>query len=122
MKACFVLLFSLLSFTAFAADPSGTWKWKASVRGHEIESTLQLALKDGVLSGTIDNRAGKADIKEASFTNGQIHFVVEREFRSRKFKTVYEGHLDGDTITGTMTLKGGKDDQSAAADWKATRS
>lgn len=57
MKTLLSLLLAFITFNAFAADaapdPSGTWKWKASAMGHEIESTLQLTFKEGVLRGTI---------------------------------------------------------------------
>jgi hypothetical protein len=126
MKTLLTLLLSFLTLSAFAAgasdDPSGTWKWKATIKGHEIESTLVLSYKDAKLSGTIDNRAGKTEIKNASFSNGDVSFTVEREFRRKKFSTQYKGRLEGNAINGTIMTTGGKDDQSGSAEWHATRS
>lgn len=126
MKTLLTLLLSLITLSAFAAggsdDPSGTWKWKTTAKGHEIDCTLQLALKDGKLSGTINNRAGKVEIKNAVFNNGDITFTVEREFRRKKISTHYKGRLEGNAINGTVTMTGGKDDKSGSAEWHATRS
>lgn len=107
--------------TALAADPSGTWKWTAETpQGRSAESTLNLTLANNHLSGTIENRLGKVDIRDAQFTDDHISFTVVRKFRQREFKTAYIGKLEGDTITGKIETKG-RDDQPVSLPWNAQR-
>lgn len=103
------------------ADPSGTWRWTAELRGHEFENKVNLKYENGTLSGEIDNRAGKQAIANASYADGQVKFTVERKFRRKTFVTTYQGKLDGDTITGTMSVSLGDDAEPKTAEWKAKR-
>lgn len=120
---CFAFLATAL--TAFAGDPNGTWKFTAEgPNGRATESTLTLKWENNQLSGTIDNRAGKAEIKNATFQNDQVSFTVHREFgrRLRKVKldVRYAGQLEGDTIKGTIETTG-RDKQPVSLPWEAQR-
>lgn len=101
-------------------DPTGTWKWSVSLNGNNFDSSVALALKDGKLTGSIENRAGTKEISDASFANGEVAFSVVREFRGRDIVTKYRGHLEGDTIKGTIVApkRGGG---TQTVDWNATR-
>jgi hypothetical protein len=119
----FGLLFASLftAAVAFAGDPTGTWKWTAeSPQGRSAESTLKLTLTNNQLSGTIENRLGKVDIRDAHFVDDHLSFTVVRKFRRREFKTSYDGKLEGDTITGKIETKG-RDDQPVSLPWTAQR-
>src|ERR1043166_2275909 len=85
---------SLTALTCLAADPNGTWKFKAeSPKGRSIDATLTLKWENNLLSGSVDNRLGKGEISEATFANDQISFTVAREFRGKKLTTHYSGKL-----------------------------
>lgn len=112
----------LAADTSAAADPSGTWTYTlATPNGRSMESTLVLSYKDGKLSGTVDNRAGKTEIENASFENGTVSFDVHRERRRAKSDAHYEGKMEDNTITGTVTIEIPKRDESYSSDWTALR-
>lgn len=111
----------ILTITAFAGDPSGTWKFKAEApNGRNVESTLTLKWANNQLSGTIDNRAGKTEIKNARFAEDQVTFTVERKFRRQKFTINYAGKLEGDTIEGTIQTTG-REKNPVSIPWSAQR-
>ena len=120
--AIFVFLFTTL--TAFAGDPSGTWKFSAEAAGRSIESTLTLQWADNQLTGNIDNRTGKADIGEAKFVDDQVTFTVTREIgkrlRKKTFTIHYTGKLEGDSIKGTIETTG-RDKKPVSVPWEAQR-
>lgn len=76
------------------------------------------------LSGSIDNRAGKAEIRDASFVNDEVAFTVKREFgrflRKRTITVHYRGKLEGDVIKGTIE-SAGRNDQPISVAWEARR-
>lgn len=125
MKTARFLLIALsslaLASAVSAADPSGTWKFTAEgPNGRSNESVLVLNWANQQLTGTIDNRAGKAEIKNASFVDDVVTFTVERKIRRRSFTTHYTGKLDGDTLTGTIQATGRKK-SSSEIPWLAKR-
>src|SRR5438067_1532029 len=75
-----------MSAVAFAADPSGTWKWTEQSRGGgqgtPREVTLKLAMKDGKLSGEYsrpgrDGNMSTTPITNASMSGDMVMFSVE---------------------------------------------
>lgn len=120
-----ILAFALTSLPAFAGDPNGIWKFKAEgPNGRAAESTLTLNWDNHQLSGTIDNRAGKVNIRDAKFSNDEVSFTVVREFgrrlRKKKFTVHYTGKLEGDTINGLIETTG-RDQQPVSVAWEAQR-
>src|SRR5262245_21155814 len=87
---------------AFAADPTGTWKWTTQSQTGGIDTTLKLESKDGKLTGAYSNQFGDTAISNASFKDDTLSFEVERNFNGNKFVLKYKGKLDGDTIKGTL--------------------
>jgi hypothetical protein len=110
---------------AYAGDPNGTWKFGAEgPNGRSIEATLTLKWQDNRLSGTIDNRAGKVNITQATFADDQVSFTVVRElgrgFRKQKITLHYSGKLEGDTIKGTIQTMG-RAQNPISVPWEAQR-
>ena len=111
----------LTAVVAFAADPTGTWKWSFPGRdGQPREVTLKLELKDGQLTGAISGFRGETPITAGTFQDGQITFTVVREFNGNRVETKYTGTLNGDTIQGASEGPG-RDGQVQKRDWNATR-
>ena len=123
----------LFSAAAFAADPSGTWKWTQQGRGGgggggggtPRESTLTLAMKDGKLTGKLsspgrDGATNETEIKNASVKDDTVAFTIEREFNGNTFVMKYSGKLAGDTITGESEGPG-RDGQTMKREWVAKR-
>jgi hypothetical protein len=117
----------LISAAAFAADPSGTWKWSQPGRGggEPRESSLALTMKDGKLTGKLTSPgrdgATTTDISNASVKDDVVKFDIEREFGGNKFVIKYSGKLAGDTITGEVESPG-RDGAATKREWVAKRS
>ena len=120
-----------MSAAAYAADPSGTWKWTQQGRGGGSgggtprESTLTLAAKDGKLTGKLsspgrDGASNETEIKDGTVKGDTVAFTIEREFGGNKFVMKYTGKVAGDTITGE-TEGPGRDGQTTKREWVAKR-
>lgn len=112
---------SALTVVAFAADPSGTWKWITKSPNGEIATTLKLEAKDGKLTGAYSNQFGDTTISNASLKDDEIAFEVVRDFDGTKFVVKYHGKLDGDTIKGTIEAPGRDGGEGVKLDWNAKR-
>jgi len=125
MKTPRIILFFLAIGTAamaFAADPTGTWKWIVQSPNGEIATTLTLESKDGKLSGAYSNQFGDTAISDASFRGDEIAFDVARDFGGATFVLKYRGKLEGDAIKGTIETPGFGGGEPAKLDWNAKRS
>jgi hypothetical protein len=121
----------VLTVAAFAAEasPAGVWKWTVQGRqgGQGFEQQLTLDYKDGKLSGIMKGRQGgqftvpDTAITDASFKNGDIKFVVSREYQGQTFTTKYEGKLEGDSIKGTFERPGFNGGAPTKSEWDAKR-
>lgn len=112
---------SALTVVAFAADPSGTWKWITQSPNGEIATTLKLEAKDGKLTGAYSNQFGDTTISNASLKDEDIAFEVIRDFDGTKFVVKYHGKIDGDTIKGTIEAAGRDGGEGVKLDWNAKR-
>jgi len=111
----------LLAVSAFAADPSGTWKWSVSTPNGDLETTLKLALKDGKLTGTYSNSFGDAPISNAAVKDDAVTFEVAREFNGGKFVLKYTGKISGDTIKGSISLPAQDGGEGQTLPWNAKK-
>jgi hypothetical protein len=117
----------MISAAAFAADPSGTWKWSQPGRGGgaPVESSAKLVFKDGKLTGSVTSpgRGGgdpvSIDISDATFADGTVTFSTVQEFNGNKRVSKYTGKLDGDTITGTVLAPGRGGAEPMPREWVA---
>lgn len=106
---------------AWAADPSGTWTWSnTGPRGRENQAKATLKLENGQLTGFIENRAGKTEIKDGKFEHDTVSFTATFEVRRRTLTATYTGKLEGDTIKGTIAAKA-KSEKSMSVEWDAQR-
>jgi hypothetical protein len=115
----------LTSIATYAGDPTGTWKFGGEgPNGRTVDTTLTLKLENNQLSGTVDNRAGKVTITNATFADDQVAFTVVREFgrgfRKQKITLNYAGKLAGDTIKGTIETTG-REKKPVSLPWAAQR-
>ena len=115
------LVFVGLVGPVMAADnPTGTWKWTASLGGQDREQTLTLKLEGDKLTGSMPGRDNAVtEISDASFKDNKVSFSVTREFNGQKRTTKYNGTLSGDTITGKSERE--RDGQTTSTDWVAKR-
>ncbi len=119
------LLCSLLALvvvtSAFAGDPTGTWKWTTRSPAGDIETTLKLASRDGKLTGAYSNQFGDTAITNASFEDEVLAFDVVRELGGGPFVVKYRGKLDGDAIKGTLEAPNPDGGEPFKLDWNAQR-
>ena len=121
MAVAVALVFVGLVSPVMAADnPTGTWKWTASLGGQDREQTLTLKLEGDKLTGSMPGRDNAVtQISDASFKDNKVSFSVTREFNGQKRTTKYNGTLSGDTITGKSERE--RDGQTTSTDWVAKR-
>jgi hypothetical protein len=112
----------LMSAAAYAADPTGTWKWTAQGRNGPQDYSATLALKDGQLTGAVTSPRGATDISDASYKDGAVAFSTVVTFNDNKFTIKYTGTLDGDSIKGSIERPGRDGGAPTKTDWAATRS
>jgi len=113
-----------LTVAALAADPTGTWTWSTPGRngGPARTTTLTLAVKDGVLTGSLaGGRGGPTDISDASVKDDTVTFSVTRSMGGNSVTTKYTATLSGDTLKGTIELPGMNGGDPRKTDWTATR-
>ena len=106
---------------AFAADPTGTWKWTTHSPNGDVETTLKLEAKDGKLTGAYSNQFGDTAISNASLQGDAIAFDVVRHLGGNEYVVKYHGKLEGDTIKGTLEAPGHDGGSAVKLDWNATR-
>lgn len=110
----------VLNVSAFAADPSGSWKWTmTNPNGESSESTLKLELKEGKLAGSVTGRRGETPISDATFTNDQVKFSVVRQRDDQKWVMKYDGKLEADSIKGTIEIPGRDGGEARKVEWNA---
>ena len=106
---------------AFAADPTGTWKWATRSPNGDIETALKLESTDGKLSGAYSNQFGDTAISNIALQDDVITFDVVRDFGGKKYVVKYRGKLEGDTIKGTIEAPGHDGGEALKLDWNAKR-
>ena len=101
-----------------AEDPTGTWKFTATIGKKTQDATLKLKLEGDKLTGTLGGNR-EVEITVGTFKDDKVSFTVVREQKGQKFTQKYSGTVSGDTIKGTIeSERGGK---SRSTDWEAKR-
>jgi hypothetical protein len=106
---------------AFAADPTGTWKWSTKSADGEIPTTLRLEWKNSKIAGAYSNQFGATAISNASLQGDVISFDVVRDLGGKKYVVKYHGKIEGDTIKGTIEAPGHDGGEAVKLDWNAKR-
>lgn len=110
----------IMNVAAFAADPSGSWKWTmTNPNGESSESTLKLEMKDGKLTGTVTGRRGEAPISDATFTEDHVKFSVVRQRDDQKWIMKYDGKVEADSIKGTIEIPSRDGGDPRKVEWNA---
>jgi hypothetical protein len=109
----------VLSATARAADPTGTWSWKFERPERTIEVNLDLKLEGDKLTGKVYGNDRETEISDGKFENDEVSFKTVRERNGNKFVISYKGKVEGDKITGTVEFE--TPDRKRELPWEATR-
>jgi hypothetical protein len=114
-----VAVLGLMSAVRAADDPTGTWKFTATIGKKSLDGTLKLKAEGEKLTGTIAQGNRDIAISEGTFKNDKVSFSVIREQKGEKLTQKYVGTISGDTIKGTIdTERGGR---SRSTNWEAKR-
>lgn len=99
-----VLLLTLGTVAALAADISG--KWTADVTTPRGTQTITMTFKvDGAnLTGTITTPRGDSDISDGKIDGANVTFDQKLSFNGNDVVINYAGVVDGDTIKFTRTM------------------
>ena len=111
----------LLSSAAFAADPSGAWKWSLSFNDQSFDVAAKFALKDGKLSGSLETPMGGTPFTDGTFKDDTVEFTLNIDAGGTPMAIKYRGKLEGDKITGKIDSPSFDGGAPMKLDWKATR-
>tara|TARA_B110000438_G_C15398263_1_gene472195 strand:- start:18 stop:479 length:462 start_codon:yes stop_codon:yes gene_type:complete len=79
--------------------------------------TLMLSVQGEALQGALKAERGTTELKSILLDGNKITFTLAVEGPRGTFQLIYNGEVDGDTMTGTMEGPGGR----FTTTWKATR-
>jgi hypothetical protein len=79
-------------------DPTGIWKWTTTGRnGQSEETVLRVSLaKDGMLAGTITDRAGTRAVSSVSLKGNRVEIADIRDTPGGRLETTYAVELEGE--------------------------
>lgn len=113
---------ALCSAAVFAAQVDGAWKGEIQAAqkgkkksGETAKAAVELTLRaaDGKLTGSVTQpggRRGRAiEIADGKIEGNRISFTtVQRSKKKGEQKVMWQGTVEGDTLTGTFTRDGAR--------------
>ena len=99
----FALLVAMLG-SAFASDPTGTWKATFDTQIGEQHYTYDLKADGEKLTGKATNDRGSRDISEGVVKGDDISFVENVDFQGQSLRIEYKGKISGDEIKFTRKV------------------
>ena len=91
-----LLVLSLLSVAAFAADITGTWKANVETDAGSGTPTFVFKQSGDNLTGTYSGQLGEAKLT-GTVQGNKVEWSFEAQVADDKAKISYHGTLDGDT-------------------------
>lgn len=117
----------LLTASAQAADPTGTWTWTTPGRngGPDRVNTLTLKADAGALSGKLSVPGRDGSPVETPITDGKvdgdnISFNLVRSYNGNSNTNKYSGAVTADKITGKVDSVN-RDGAPQSRNWEAKR-
>ncbi len=98
----------LVSASAYAQDFAGTWAGEAQGRGGTQEVTLKLEVSGDDVSGTFMQGQQSGPIADAEIDDGTLTFSRSIETPQGEFNISYTGTIEGNELTLTPALGGGR--------------
>ena len=101
------------------ANVAGKWRWQLPVAGKSLgyEARLSQLFQEVDAEMLVDG--GTAAVQNLRLRGDQVSFGLTREVFGQKVSHEFSGRVEGDTITGRVTVSGAGD--SAVHNWRATR-
>jgi len=106
------LLFAAVA--VFAAGIDGKWTSEMTMRGPDgemkVTTTMDLKSSGETLTGTVATagpRPGTAEIMEGKIAGNKFSFKTKQTTKKGEMINVWEGTIDGDSLTGSRGREGG---------------
>jgi hypothetical protein len=99
-----VVLLTLGSVTALAADFNGKWTADVTTPRGTQTLTFDFHVDGATLTGKIASPRGDSDITEGKIDGDNISFTQVLNFNGNEMKIVYAGKSDADGIKFTRTV------------------
>ncbi len=117
----------LLTASAQAADPTGTWTWSTPGRngGPDRVSTLILKADAATITGKVlvpgrDGSPVETPISDGKIDGDNISFNLVRSYNGNSSTNKYSGAVAADKITGKVKSVN-RDGQPQSRNWEAKR-
>lgn len=108
MKKSLTVLFvalALVSLTAFAlVDVSGTWEMTREGRDGPMTSDFTIEQDGSKIKVTMPGRQGGEMVGEGTIEGNTLQWTITRERQGTEFVMEYKGTVDGDSMSGTMSV------------------
>jgi hypothetical protein len=86
-------------------DPAGTWIWDYTFNDNSAEFKLKLKWdNEKKLTGKYTAFDRTSDIEDVKLEKDELSFVSKREFEDREFTVHFNGKVQPDDITGTVSV------------------
>lgn len=89
------------------ADTAGIWRWAVPISQGERQYTLNLHQRFQEIAGKVNVREREIPIDEPRLVGEQLSFAVRDEINGKKVVMRFSGRIRGDTINGSIEVKGG---------------
>jgi hypothetical protein len=101
-----ILVTVLSAVSAAGADVAGMWQASSTMPdGNKHESTLDLQVNNGRLTGKITSKRGTVAIDDGNVNGDQISFTVIRKGNGDELKVDFTGEVKGDTMKLKMQYR-----------------
>lgn len=89
-----------------AADVAGEWEMTSEGRQGPQTQTITIAQDGEKITVTMEGRMGEMT-GEGSIKENEVEWTITRETQRGEFTQVYKGSVDGDTMSGTVSMSMG---------------
>ena len=101
-----LMLGLILNAAAAAPDIAGVWKASYTMPdGYKHESTLELRMEGGKLTGKITSNRGTVTIDDGAVDGDRVRFTVIRRGNGDELKVDFTGAVKGETMKLKMQYR-----------------
>ena len=119
-KKLTVLTFVFLALAVvslYAVDVAGEWELTSEGRQGPQTQTFKIVQDGEKITVTMEGRMGETT-GEGTIKDNAIEWTITRETQRGEFSSVYKGTVDGDTMSGTVSMSMGN---MAEREWTAKK-
>ncbi len=99
------LILGVMAFAAYAlVDVSGTWEMTSEGRQGPQTRDITIVQDGNKITVTMPGRQGDEITGEGTVDGNKIEWSITRARQGNEFTMTYKGTVDGDTMSGTVTV------------------